>query len=80
MVAEGLRRGNMLDLRFDFLRFRSGRLGRTLRRCVHRALVGRESWPVEFRAPSEKQLGMLAPSAHLYFHIPFCLSICSHCP
>ena len=59
---------------------RSGHLGQLMRRLVYHTLVGREGWPVTFVAPSEEDLEALGPSPHWYFHIPFCRSICPHCP
>jgi oxygen-independent coproporphyrinogen-3 oxidase len=90
MTGEASRRTDELDDRRPAVRhlrpprrsrpFRAGYLGRLLRRLVYHALVGREGWPVTFVAPSKEDLGSLGPSPHWYFHIPFCRSICPHCP
>ena len=59
---------------------RHGYLARFLRHAAYRALVGREGWPVTFSAPTRQDLASLGPSPHLYFHLPFCRTICPHCP
>jgi len=67
-------------MRIDFQRLRHGRPAKTLRRLAYRCLVGRDGWPPTFRAPDGEDDLPATGSPHLYVHLPFCGSICPHCP
>lgn len=56
---------------------RHTRTAGNLRRWIYGAFVG-GPWPLAFRAPrGELPEG---PAGSLYVHIPFCRSLCGHCP
>ncbi len=65
--------GNLARLR-HFPLARWGRAG------VFRLLVGKEGWPLQFRAPETHDHLMRLASPHIYVHLPFCQSLCPHCP
>src|SRR5512147_386205 len=67
-------------LRVNYQQLRHGRAARWLRALMYRALVGREGWPLVFRAPDSDDQIPLGASPHLYVHLPFCRQICPHCP
>ena len=70
----------MLDWNINFLHLRSSSVARLVRHGLSSILLGPDAWPIEFRAPANPESFRLAPSADLYFHIPFCRTICPHCP
>jgi len=55
-------------------------LSRWARRAIYSLLVGREGWPLRFHAPAPAEKAWPRPSPNLYIHLPFCQSICPHCP
>ena len=59
-------------------RLRHSAPARLARRLAYRTLVGGTAWPLRFLAcqdiPPEE------PARDLYFHIPFCRTLCPHCP
>jgi coproporphyrinogen III oxidase-like Fe-S oxidoreductase len=66
------------DLPIDYQRLRHTGAARLLRGAMFRLLVGRRGWPLVFRPPDGD--GPQGTSQHLYVHLPFCRSICPHCP
>lgn len=69
-----------MDVRIDFQRLRRSTAAQAARKALFRLLVGREGWPMTFRA-SASRLSMLdKTSPNIYVHLPFCSSICPHCP
>ena len=51
-----------------------------VRAGAFRLLVGKEGWPLQFRAPETYDHLMRLASPHVYVHLPFCQSLCPHCP
>jgi oxygen-independent coproporphyrinogen-3 oxidase len=70
----------MIDLKLNFLRFRHGAAARSLRRLISFVILGPGSWPAEFVRPSGNATESAVSSSNLYVHIPFCRTICPHCP
>ena len=62
----------------EMTRLRHSRSAQFVRRLAYGALVGGTAWPLKFKAcrdaPPEE------PAQNLYFHMPFCRSLCPHCP
>jgi oxygen-independent coproporphyrinogen-3 oxidase len=69
-----------MDVRIDFQRFRRSTAAHAVRRAMFQLLVGREGWPMTFRAPSTPLPLVGKSSPNIYIHLPFCSSICPHCP
>lgn len=67
-------------MRPNYQRIRSGAGAALLRRGLYRLVVWDGEWPPRFKRPSGSAEARLAPSAELYVHLPFCRSICPHCP
>jgi oxygen-independent coproporphyrinogen-3 oxidase len=70
----------MLDIRIDFQKLRHRGAARALRRGLYYWLAGKEGWPPTFRRPDAMAHEDVGASPHVYVHIPFCTSICPHCP
>lgn len=51
-----------------------------LRGFISRMLLGREGWPLVFQSPRAAGVCPSGTSAHLYVHLPYCRTICPHCP
>jgi oxygen-independent coproporphyrinogen-3 oxidase len=69
-----------MDLRIDFQRFRRSTAAVATRKALFRLLVGPDGWPMTFRAPASPAALLGKSSPNLYVHLPFCSSICPHCP
>ena len=70
----------MLDISFNYQTLRHGKPASLIRSALFRLLVGREGWPLIFRAPGSAEKTVRGTSPHLYVHLPFCSRICPHCP
>jgi oxygen-independent coproporphyrinogen-3 oxidase len=70
----------VLDLSINYQKLRHAWLAKVARSALFRLLVGREGWPVVFRAPASDEEIPRGTSPHLYVHLPFCSQICPHCP
>ena len=70
----------MLDFQIDFQSWRHRDTARLARKALYHALVGAQGWPPTFRRPSPEGQDHVGASPHIYVHIPFCRSICPHCP
>jgi coproporphyrinogen III oxidase-like Fe-S oxidoreductase len=70
----------MLNACFDFQRLRHRRLATVARKWVYRLLVGDDAWPLVFRRRDIFSEIAIGTSPHIYVHVPFCRSICPHCP
>lgn len=66
------------DPPIDYQRLRHGNAAQRLRGVIYRLLVGRKGWPLVFRPPGDAVPPLASP--HLYVHLPFCRSLCPHCP
>ncbi len=60
-------------------RLRHGWAADSARRMVYGWIVGDGAWPPTFRAPAQRPV-VRAPSANVYVHLPFCTTLCPHCP
>jgi len=69
-----------IDFRIDYQGLRHSAPARVARRALYRMFVGRQGWPLRFRAPETVADIPTGVSPHLYVHLPFCQQICPHCP
>src|SRR5215470_9889691 len=67
-----------LPLPFQLLRHSS--LAQRMRQGIYTLAIGKEGYPFVFRHVEEGEDFSRYSSPHLYIHIPFCRSICPHCP
>jgi len=63
----------------DMTRLRHSAPARVVRRLAYKSIVGGGAWPLKFVACHGSPLPE-EPVWDLYFHIPFCRTICPHCP
>lgn len=63
----------------NFQNLRHSRIAALFRWFAYSGLIGDEEWPPTFRAPLDLKL-RTAPSRNVYVHLPFCETICPHCP
>lgn len=63
----------------NFQKLRHGLMANLLRRLVYFWIVGDEDWPMAFHAPDSPSCAHV-PSGNIYVHLPFCETICPHCP
>lgn len=68
------------DIHFPFQRFRHGALARRLRQGLYYAMIGKEGYPFVFNHVAEGDEAPYPASPNIYIHIPYCRSICTHCP
>jgi oxygen-independent coproporphyrinogen-3 oxidase len=66
-------------MRINFQTLRHTRIASGVRGVAYRALIGDDTWPPTFRAPADRSLRPEA-SGNVYVHIPFCETLCPHCP
>ncbi len=74
------RTASLPDIRIDYQNLRHTRMARGLRAALYRMIIGREGWPLVFRAPQTEDDIPRGTSPNLYVHLPFCSQICPHCP
>ncbi len=74
--------GNMrrFEVHIPFQLFRHSWLAQRARRWMYYLALGKEGYPFVFRGVAEGEELPYAASPHLYIHIPFCRSLCAHCP
>ena len=70
----------MIDVRINYQRHRHRPIAAVARRVLFRLSAGPNGWPMTFRAPEPGQWLDPGRSEHLYVHLPFCRTICPHCP
>ncbi len=70
----------MFDVRIPFQLLRHSLLARRARQWIYYLAIGKEGYPFVFRQVEEGEEFPYAVSPHLYIHIPFCRSLCTHCP
>lgn len=68
-----------MSFRPNFQRLRHTGAADALRRGLYHWLVGDAEWPPRFVRPGPDAEPVPA-SPNVYVHIPFCLTICPHCP
>jgi len=69
----------MVDLAINYQKLRHGRLAGWARRAIYRLCAGPDGWPLVFTAPGAED-PTPGGSPHVYVHLPFCRTICPHCP
>jgi len=71
------------DRRMEFSpnlqKFRHSLAAQALRRLVYAWIVGDDDWPPKFVA-ADRGATRHIPSENVYVHLPFCETICPHCP
>jgi oxygen-independent coproporphyrinogen-3 oxidase len=70
----------MLDVSVNYQKLRHGRTASAVRASLFRLCIGKDAWPLTFRAPATPEDVPKGASPHLYVHLPFCSQICPHCP
>lgn len=73
------RRVNCLEIKANFQKVRHAAYSDVFRKLTYRALVGEAEWPPTFRAPECPRVRPF-PSNNVYVHLPFCQTLCPHCP
>ena len=73
-------RMDVRDIAIPFQALRHTSLAKLARRCVYYLAIGREGYPFVFQHVESGEEMAAAVSPHLYVHIPFCRSLCIHCP
>ena len=68
------------DLPLPFQLLRHSSLAQRVRQGIYSLAIGKEGYPFVFRHVEEGEEFSRYTSPHLYIHIPFCRSICPHCP
>ncbi len=68
------------DLPLPFQLLRHSSLAQKVRQGIYTLATGKEGYPFVFRHVEEGEDFSRYSSPHLYIHIPFCRSICPHCP
>lgn len=70
----------LFDVHIPFRLLRHSALAKRARQAIYYAAVGKDGYPFVFDHVADGD-GMPYPtSPNLYVHIPFCRSICAHCP
>ena len=69
-----------MDLRINFQRLRHSKVARASRKTLFHLFLGRDGWPIKFCAPLNSAPLFVKSSPNIYVHLPFCSSICPHCP
>ena len=64
----------------SFQVLRHGWLAQKARQGIYALAIGQEGYPFVFRHVEEEEDFSGYSSPHLYIHVPFCRSICPHCP
>ena len=71
---------DLVEGRISFQRFRHNTLARRARQTIYYAAIGKEGYPFVFERVAEDDEALYPASPNLYVHLPFCRSICTHCP
>ncbi len=74
------KRQRRIDVHIPFQRLRHSALARLARQGIYYAAIGREGYPFIFSGVAEEEALPQGVSPNLYIHIPFCRSLCTHCP
>ena len=67
-----------MDFAPNLQRLRHSGAAALVRRVTYKFLVG-DAWPPVFTAP-DRASAVHVPSRNVYVHLPFCETICPHCP
>jgi menaquinone C8-methyltransferase len=68
------------DIHIPFQVLRHSSLAKLARRGIYYLAIGKEGYPFVFKRVDDKEDLSHAASPHIYVHIPFCRSLCAHCP
>lgn len=68
------------DVSIPFQLLRHSSLAKRARQCIYYLAIGKEGYPFVFRQVEEGEELPHDTSPNVYVHIPFCRSICIHCP
>ena len=71
---------SMFHFHLPFQMLRHGLLAKKARQGIYALAIGKDGYPFVFRHVEESEEFTDYSSPHLYIHIPFCRSICPHCP
>ncbi len=71
---------SMFGLHLPFQMLRHSLLAKKARQGIYALAIGKEGYPFVFRHVEEEEDFSGYSSPHLYIHVPFCRSICPHCP
>jgi len=71
---------SVLDLHLPFQILRHSSLAKRVRQAIYSLAIGKEGYPFVFKHVEEGEAFSRYTSPHLYIHLPFCRSICPHCP
>lgn len=71
---------DLFNARIPFQLFRHSELAKRLRQGIYVAMIGKDGYPFVFNRVVEGDEEYYPASPNLYVHIPFCRSICTHCP
>jgi oxygen-independent coproporphyrinogen III oxidase len=71
---------SMIGLHLPFQVLRHGFLAKKARQGIYALAIGKEGYPFVFKHVEEEEGFSSYSSPHLYIHVPFCRSICPHCP
>lgn len=74
-----VKRHAIFDVHIPFQLARHSSLAKLARQAIYYLAIGREGYPFVFDHVAEEE-APYPPSPNLYVHIPFCRSICAHCP
>jgi coproporphyrinogen III oxidase-like Fe-S oxidoreductase len=75
-----LARNRPFDGRIPFQLLRHSTFARFARRLIYSLAMGKDGYPFVFRQCEEGEDLLHYSSPNLYIHIPFCRSLCIHCP
>jgi len=73
-------RNLLFDVRIPFQLLRHRSLAKIARQAIYSLAIGKEGYPFVFRQVEEGEELPHYTSPNVYIHIPFCRSICPHCP
>lgn len=73
-------RRSKFDLHLPFQMLRHSSLAKRVRQGIYFLAIGKEGYPFVFKHVEEGEAFSRYTSPHLYIHLPFCRSICPHCP
>src|SRR5713226_8558806 len=71
---------SMFGFHLTFQVLRHSLLAKKARQGICALTIGKEGYPFVFRQVEAGEDFSGYSSPHLYIHIPFCRSICTHCP
>ena len=80
MIRALSRKSPRFEVHIPFQLFRHSSLAKRARQWIYYFAIGKEGYPFVFRGVKEGEELPSAASPHLYIHIPFCRSLCTHCP